>query len=168
MNSADPQSKPQRNRLHIFFITVTTIATILISLYYLSSGSFIVFQNLFYIPIILSCMYYTMRGFIYSVCLAVLYLLLILFFTAESGIITQALVRAVLFIAIAGIVTFLSTRRKRAEQPKSTTSFPTTPVVTPDGPVFSKTTQKMESPDNSSPYIVLFRHHGTSLTANFG
>lgn len=111
-----PQKDPQRNRLHILLIAVTTIATILISLYYLFSGSFIVFQNLFYIPIILSCIYYTMRGFIYSVCLVLLYMLLILIFTAESVIIVQALVRVALFIGIAGIVTFLSTRRKQAEE----------------------------------------------------
>jgi len=115
MNSSNPVNDPQRNRLHIAIIAVTTIATILISLYYLFSGSFIVFQNLFYVPIILSCVYYTMRGFIYSVCLAVLYILLILVFASEHDIIMQALVRAVLFIAIAGIVTFLSTQRKRAE-----------------------------------------------------
>ncbi len=76
MNSAGPQNK----HLNIFFIAVATIATILVSLYCLHTDLFIVFQNLFYIPIILSCVYYTMRGLIYSVCLAVLYILLILFF----------------------------------------------------------------------------------------
>lgn len=116
MNSPNPLNDPQRNRLHIAIIAVTTVATILISLYYLFSGSFIVFQNLFYVPIILSCMYYTMRGFIYSVCLAMLYMLLILVFTSEHGIMMQALVRVVLFIAIAGVVTFLSIQRKRAEE----------------------------------------------------
>ena len=61
-------------------------------------------------------MYYKMRGFIYSVCLAVIYLLLILFFTSESTIIIQALERVVLFIGIAGVVTFLSIERKRWEE----------------------------------------------------
>ena len=115
MNSADQKKDSQRNRLHITFIAATTIAAILISLYYLSSGWFIIFQNLFYIPIILSCMYYTMRGFIYSICLVLLYLLLVLFFTSEGGIIMQVLVRVGIFIAVAGVVTFLSIRRKRAE-----------------------------------------------------
>ncbi|MBA4419422.1 MAG: hypothetical protein C0392_16190, partial [Syntrophus sp. (in: bacteria)] len=119
MNSVNPRIGPQKNCLRILFIAATTIVAILISLYCLISRSFIVFQNLFYIPIILSCMYYTMRGFIYSVCLAVIYLLLILFFTSENGIIVQALVRVVLFIAIAGVVTFLSIQLKRAEREKS-------------------------------------------------
>lgn len=116
MHSSDPEKDPQSNRLHISFITITSIAAILISLYCLYSGSFVVFQNFFYIPIVLSCMYYAMRGFIYSVCLAVLYMILILIFTSESGIIMQALVRVVLFIGIAGVVAFLSTQRKEVMQ----------------------------------------------------
>lgn len=116
MNSTNPEKDSRRNRFHILLIAATTIATILISLYCLFSGTFIVFQNLFYIPIVLSCIYYTMRGFIYSVCLAVFYMLLILSFTSEGNIIIQALVRVALFIGIAGVVTFLSTQRKRAEE----------------------------------------------------
>jgi PAS domain S-box-containing protein len=119
MKRTDREEYPQRNRRHILLVTATTIAAILTSLYCLVSGTFIVFQNLFYIPIILSCMYYTMRGFVYSLCLAVFYLLLILLFTSESSIITQALARVVLFIVIAGVVTLLSIRRKRSEQEKS-------------------------------------------------
>lgn len=79
MHSSDPEKDPQSNRLHISFIAVTSIITILISLYCLHSGSFILFQNLFYIPV-------------------------------------QALVRVVLFIGIAGVVAFLSTRRKEIMQ----------------------------------------------------
>jgi hypothetical protein len=43
-------------------------------------------------------------------------MLLILSFTSEGNIIIQALVRVALFIGIAGVVTFLSTQRKRAEE----------------------------------------------------
>jgi len=113
LNNANPENDSQKNRLPILFIAATTIATMLISFHYLSSGSFIVFQNLFYIPIILSCMYYTMRGFIYSICLAIIYFLLILTFTSDSGTILEALIRVALFITIGGIITFLSMQRKR-------------------------------------------------------
>ncbi|MCX5815583.1 MAG: PAS domain S-box protein [Proteobacteria bacterium] len=116
MNSTKPEKDPQKNRLHILLIAATAIATILISLYCLVSGSFIVFQNLFYIPIILSCVYYAMRGFIYSICLAIIYFFLILTFTSDSNIILQALIRVALFIAIGGIITFLSVQRKRLEK----------------------------------------------------
>ena len=134
--NANHISDPQRNIIHIAMIAITTIATILISFYYLFSGSFIVFQNLFYIPIILSCIYYTLRGFIYSVCLAVLYLLMILFFSSEHGIIMQALVRVALFIIIAGIITLLIIRRKRTEETlqdsenKFSAAFNTNPIPT--------------------------------------
>lgn len=49
-------------------------------------------------------------------CLTVFYMVLILVFTSESGIIMPALIRVVLFITIAGVVTFLSIRRKQAEE----------------------------------------------------
>ncbi len=114
MTSANPEYNPPRDRLHIALIGATTIATILVSIYCLISGSFIVFQNLFYIPIILSCMYYTVRGFVYSVCLSALYMILIFAFTSEHVSIMQAMVLVVLFIAIAGVVTFLSLRHARA------------------------------------------------------
>lgn len=119
MNSANAEEDSRRNRLHLLLIAVTTGVAILVSLYCLFTGRFIVFQNLFYIPIILSCMCYMMKGFAYSVCLAVLYMLLIVSFTSESSIIEQALARVVLFVAIAGVVTFLSTRRKRAEEERA-------------------------------------------------
>lgn len=116
MNDIDQKINSQRKTIQNTIIACTTILAISVSFYFLSSGTFIVFQNLFYIPIILSCMYYTFRGFIYSVCLALLYVMLILFFTSEINIIMQALIRAVLFIVIALIVTFLSTMRKQAEE----------------------------------------------------
>lgn len=116
MHNASTENNPKRNRLHILFIAATTITSILVSLYYLFSGTFIIFQNLFYVPIVLSCIYYTMRGFIYSVSLAVLYLLLVLFFTSEIAIIMQALARVGLFIAIAGTITLLSVRFSRTQE----------------------------------------------------
>ncbi|MCX5814662.1 MAG: hypothetical protein NTX75_00255, partial [Proteobacteria bacterium] len=47
---------------------------------------------------------------------AIIYFFLILTFTSDSNIILQALIRVALFIAIGGIITFLSIRRKRAEE----------------------------------------------------
>ena len=116
MISNNPKNDPHTNRLHILLITATTIAAVLFNLYCLSSGLLALGQNGLFIPIILSCMYYTMGGFIYSVCLAVLYMLFILIFTSESTLIAQASVRAAMFIGIAGVVTFLSIRHKRATQ----------------------------------------------------
>ena len=107
-------NRPQRNALHIAIIAVTTVATILVSLFCLFSGFFVLFQNLFYIPIVLSCLYYTIRGLIYSVFLSLLYLLLILTFTSDGSIVVQALARVGMFVIIAAIITLLSERRKVA------------------------------------------------------
>ncbi|MDD5409468.1 MAG: ATP-binding protein [Candidatus Omnitrophica bacterium] len=97
-------------------IVVSTAATIVISIYCLLSGWFIIFQNLFYIPIIIACVYYIKKGFIFSVVLSFIYLFLILIFTGDPAIIKQALIRTVIFVAIAGVTVFLSVKRRRAEE----------------------------------------------------
>lgn len=101
--------------LPIVVIAVTTIAFSAISIYYFSSGVFIIFQNLFYIPIIIACMYYTKKGFAFSVALSFIYLFLIIVFTSDSAVIIQALTRVFIFVGVAGVTTFLSIKRKRVE-----------------------------------------------------
>ena len=100
----------------IVVIAVTTLAIIAISIYCLVSGYFIIFQNLFYIPIIIACVYYTKRGFVFSVIIACLYFLLTIAFTRESLILLQALARALIFVLVAGVITYLSLARKRVEE----------------------------------------------------
>ena len=48
-------------------VIATILLAVAVSFYYLSSGRFIVFQNLFYFPITISCIYYFKKGFVYSV-----------------------------------------------------------------------------------------------------
>ena len=100
----------------IVVIAVTTLAIIAISIYCLAYGYFIIYQNLFYIPIIIACVYYTKRGFVFSVIIACLYFLLTIVFTRESLILLQALVRALIFVLVAGVITYLSLARKRVEE----------------------------------------------------
>ena len=97
-------------------IAVTTLATIAISVYCLSSDYFIIFQNLFYIPIIIACVYYTKRGFAFSVIIACIYYFLTLVFTRDSSILLQAFIRVLIFVLVAGIITYLSSARKRVEE----------------------------------------------------
>ena len=97
-------------------IAVTTLATIAISIYCLASGYFIIFQNLFYIPIIIACVYYTKRGFAFSIIIACIYFFLTIGFTRESSILLQAFVRVLIFALVAGIITYLSLARKRVEE----------------------------------------------------
>jgi hypothetical protein len=106
------QSSPQS----FIAVAATAVLAVAISVYYLTIDRFIVFQNLFYFPIIISCIYYLKRGFVFSVFLSCLYFLLIVTHTTDSVILIQALIRVIIFIAVAGVVTFLSMHRQRAEE----------------------------------------------------
>ncbi|MCX5827471.1 MAG: PAS domain S-box protein, partial [Deltaproteobacteria bacterium] len=101
---------------HLLAVIATTFFAIAVSAYYLSSGRFIVFQNLFYFPIIIACIYYLRKGFVFSVLLAFFYFFLIVAHTADSGIIREALIRVLIFIIIAGVVTFISLRRRGVDE----------------------------------------------------
>jgi diguanylate cyclase (GGDEF)-like protein/PAS domain S-box-containing protein len=101
---------------HLFALIVTTVFAIAVSLYCLNAGWFIVFQNLFYFPIIIACVYYLRKGFVFSVLLALFYLFLILAYTSNSTIIREALIRVAIFIMVAGVVSFLSLKQKRLEE----------------------------------------------------
>jgi len=77
---------------------------------------FIIFQNLFYVPIIIACVYYTKRGFAFSIIIACIYFFLIICFTRESTILLEAFVRVLIFVLVAGIVTHLSLKQKQSEE----------------------------------------------------
>jgi diguanylate cyclase (GGDEF)-like protein/PAS domain S-box-containing protein len=69
-----------------------------------------------YLPIILSCIYFAKRGFFYSVCLAFLYLLLILLFARETDTDIQAITRSVIFIIVAAVVSSLTAGRRQSAE----------------------------------------------------
>jgi len=106
----------QANRMTLFTLAALTILAIGISIYCLSSGYFIIFQNLFYIPIIIACVYYTRRGFVFSCIIACIYFVLTIAFTRDSVTILQALVRVLIFILVAAVITYLSLTRKKVEE----------------------------------------------------
>lgn len=105
--------KKKATELPFVAIVATTLAAIAVSVYCLYSGRFIIFQNLFYIPIVIACIKYLKKGFIFSVALSLVYLLLIVLFTKELGIILEAVIRVFIFFVVAGIVAFLSTESVR-------------------------------------------------------
>jgi PAS domain S-box-containing protein len=116
MGAKNTKGENKPNRWAIISLVFTTLAALTISIYGFSSGCFIVHQNLFYIPIVISCMFFVRKGFVFSVILSFVYLLLILHFTKDSAIILQALARVFVFVIIAQIITSLSTKRKRIEE----------------------------------------------------
>lgn len=103
------------NRTALVLIIVTTVLSFVASLISLSSGFYIIFQNLFYIPIILACIFYLRRGLVFSIFLSLLYLVLLLAF-AGFGELENGIVRTFLFIAIASMVTIFEERIKEAEK----------------------------------------------------
>jgi len=105
-----------KQRLPLIAVTVTSILCIAISIFSLKSGWFIVFQNFFYIPIIVACYYYKKQGFAISVTLSCIYFILIIAFTSDPMIIRDAVIRVILFILIAAVITALSIARARAEE----------------------------------------------------
>jgi PAS domain S-box-containing protein len=105
-----------KHRLPLIAVTVASVLCIAISIFSLKSGQFIIFQNLFYIPIFISCYYYTKQGFAISVALSCIYFFLIIAFTSDPVIIRGAVIRVILFILIAAVITALSITRAQAEE----------------------------------------------------
>jgi PAS domain S-box-containing protein len=103
-------------RLPLILIIVTTLIALSASFASLLSGWLTIFQNLFYIPIILACYYYAKRGFSFSVLLSCTYFLLMLFASQDPVVLAGALIRVAIFIVVAGVITYLSTGRIQSEE----------------------------------------------------
>ncbi len=106
---------PKNRWLPLVLITLLTIVIFIISIISLLSGWQTIFQNLFYFPIILACVYYVKRGFIFSVLLACGYFFLMAIFSQDFVVLEGAFIRVLIFILVAGVITYLSIVRIRAE-----------------------------------------------------
>ena len=105
----------QKGWLPLILVTVITISTLSISVIALYVGWLTVFQNVLYFPIILACVYYGKRGFVFSIILACCYYILVDVFSHDPAVLWGALVRVLIFILVAGVITYLSLVRTRAE-----------------------------------------------------
>ena len=111
-----PPVTASRNRwLPLVLIALLTLAVLGISIISLVSGWLTIFQNLFYFPIILACVFYMKRGFVFSVILACSYFFLMLIFSQDPVVLQGAAIRVLFFILVAGVISYLSLVRKRAE-----------------------------------------------------
>jgi ABC-type multidrug transport system fused ATPase/permease subunit len=116
MNISVPPAQGFRTKRVTFLVlAVTSVLAVVVSILCLSRNYFIIFQNLYYFPIIIACLYYMKRGFVFSTTLAIVYFLLTLAFTRDAAILLQAAVRVVFFLLVATVITYLSLVRKRAE-----------------------------------------------------
>jgi PAS domain S-box-containing protein len=84
-----------------------------LSVVFLSLNVAIIFQNIFYIPIIIACLYYRQRGLIFSIVIACIYFFLVLVLTPGMELLIEAGVRVLVFIVIAVVITYLSISRNR-------------------------------------------------------
>ncbi|MBN1165573.1 MAG: hypothetical protein JXA44_00415 [Methanospirillaceae archaeon] len=98
----------KKKRFPLFILILSSVLVILISYYALFAGWTTIFQNLYYFPIIIACFFFLKRGFLFSLLLVCSYLGMVLIFTRDPDIITGAIIRVVIFIGIAGVITSLS------------------------------------------------------------
>jgi len=115
LNNQHALPTPQTGWLPLVLIIVLTVSIFIVSIISLLSGWQTIFQNLFYFPIILACVYYVKKGFVFSVVLACSYFLLMVIFSKDLVVLEGALIRVVIFVIVAGVITYLSLIRIRAE-----------------------------------------------------
>ncbi|MCQ1538720.1 hypothetical protein FTO68_06950 [Methanocalculus taiwanensis] len=101
--------------LPLLLVAVTTALSFIIGFLALASGVYFIFQNLFYIPIVIACIYYTRKGLLFSVIISGSYLGMLLLY-AGTGYLTEGLIRVLLFAAIAFIVTLLAEKSQGIEE----------------------------------------------------
>ena len=102
--------------LPLLAVIGTSLLCITVSIVSLMAGWFIIFQNLYYLPIIIACVFFRRQGFLFSALLAGVYLVLFATFTRDPSLLQQALIRVALFILIAGVITVLSLAKERTER----------------------------------------------------
>jgi PAS domain S-box-containing protein len=94
--------------VHITLIALSTVFVIFITFFALSLGITAIFQNLYYIPIILACYYYQRKGLYLSIILVSFYFFSLLAYFPALEIFYQGFIRVLFFLLVAGIVTHLS------------------------------------------------------------
>lgn len=95
-------------RFYLVFIAAISILDIAVSFYYLSNGTTIVFQNIYYFTIVLASYRYKWRGALFSTALSIAYLGMSTYYFPQFDIFSQAVIRTIIFILIAVVVAYLS------------------------------------------------------------
>jgi PAS domain S-box-containing protein len=95
-------------------IVLLTALGIALTVVCVSVGYTIVFQNIFYFPIILMGCCYPKRGMLYATLISLVYFFLILGISRDMTLLFPALVRVVFFEVVAGFIVYLSIERHHA------------------------------------------------------
>ena len=116
-NISIPSDTSERKLWPFLTLVVSTIFCLGVSIYFVQLNTFIVFQNLYYFPILIACVFYGRKGFFFSIILAFTYFILISLYAHDSQILFQAGIRVCIFILIAWVTSFLaSIIKKTGEQ----------------------------------------------------
>lgn len=99
--------------LKLFTIIIATVIAYVVSYICLYNGIYIIYQSLFYIPVLLSCFWYDKKGFIYSVAITSVHFLLCMKYNPEP--LWEELVRLLVFITI-GLITYKLTDNIKSRQ----------------------------------------------------
>ncbi len=121
MIPSDLNKKSLSEKEWLFLSCISSLLVILATIFCLSSGITTVFMHLYYVPIILLSYHYRARGVAMSVCLGLVYVILVGIFTyPPSAELESAVIRLVVFGVISAVVAWLSTvlvaARKNFEQ----------------------------------------------------
>lgn len=100
--------QPESRRIPLLAVALTTLGILILTVIALQSGLAIIFQNAYYIPIILSCYFFQRKGLYFSLGLICIYLVSLAWTFPSTEIIFQGVVRVLFFILIALLVTYLS------------------------------------------------------------
>ncbi len=89
-------------------IALSAIVSFAISAVSLKMGYTSVFQNIFYIPVILACAFYHKRGFLISFVLWLVHFLLVISFSPQAEIIHETLWNGVFLMSVAALILYLT------------------------------------------------------------
>jgi PAS domain S-box-containing protein len=105
-----PCEKPQfeSSRIPLLAVALTSLVILVVTIIALQSGITIIFQNAYYIPIILSCYYFQRKGLYFSIGLIFVYIFLLAWTFPFPDVIFQGVIRVLFFLFIALLVTYLS------------------------------------------------------------
>lgn len=100
---------PMKRSLPVNYVIIfSTLLIFILSLEMLSAGITSVFPHLFYIPILLSAYFYPKKGIYAASGISLLYIIPVIFFYPDDPIvIISSIIRVLMFIIIAGLVSYL-------------------------------------------------------------
>jgi PAS domain S-box-containing protein len=107
----------RKNRVDkkLFTIIVSTFVAFAVSYISLTNEIYVIYQNLFFIPVLLGCFWYGKKGFIYSITITTLHFLYFLNYSTDPF--WEELVRLLIFFTIA-LITYKLTDRIKYQQSK--------------------------------------------------